>query len=894
MAQQRLDQLFSKKETPTSQSREKEATPIMESSHEDRQKHIFRPTTPENLPLSYFVSATYDGQARKALIKLYEPISGQIYFWLDDTGHKPYCLTNLSQYELEKITRLMEHPGLDHFEIVEKFDPLSNRNVKVTKIVTNDPLAIGGRATGCIRDIIPEDYPKVAETPIVQEDIKVWESKIKYYQSYIYDRSLLPGMIYEIKNCHLVQKKMDAAEKTVAEIRGTFKDATAEEQEYIEEWARLLDYPAPKFRRVAMDIEVLAPTPTRMPNPEEAAYPVVCVSLYSSDGLHKVLLLKREGVREGPEHLPAEITVEEFDSENKLIRAVFDCLDQYAFVLTFNGDDFDLPYLFHRAQNLGLRRSEIPIELGRRVCLLRYGVHIDLYKFFFNRSIQIYAFNNRYRDLTLDDVGKALIGLEKVRLDKGLGELTYTELARYCFRDAEITFKLTSFEDELTMKLILVLARISSMPMEDVSRQGVSRWIRNFMHREHRRKNLLIPNAEDIIAKKGKTATKAIIKGKKYKGAIVVDPTPGVHFNVAVMDFPSLYPSIIKVWNLGYQSILCSHPECRSNLIPDTPHWVCTKKRALESLLIGALRDLRVQWYKPKSKDKTLPADLRSWYNVTQGALKVILNASYGVFGADSFDLYCPPVAEATAAIGRHSITQILNKAEELNIQVLYGDTDSLFLKNPSKQQTEELAHWTEHELKMGLDVDKTYRYAVFSSRKKNYLGVLEDGTVDVKGLTGKKRHIPVFIKNAFDRMKQRLANVKNPPDFENAKKDICGIVRDSYMRLKRREWESMHELAFNVTLGEELRNYTKTTPQHVRAAKMLENHGAELKAGDLISFVKVTREPHVKPVELATKNEIDTDKYIAYLHSTFDQVLDALGLDFEEIIGLTKLERFL
>jgi DNA polymerase I len=444
------------------------------------------------------------------------------------------------------------------------------------------------------------------------------------------------------------------------------------------------------------------------------------------------------------------------------------------------------------------------------------------------------------------------------------------------------------------MKLVLVLARISSMPMEDVSRQGVSRWIRNFMHREHRRKNMLIPNSEDIIASKGKAATKAVIKGKKYKGAIVVEPTPGIHFNVAVMDFPSLYPSIIKVWNLGYQSILCPHPECRHNLIPDTPHWVCTKKRALESLLIGSLRDLRVQWYKPKSKDKTLPADLRSWYNVIQGALKVILNASYGVFGADSFDLYCPPVAEATAAIGRHSITQILQKAEQLNIQVLYGDTDSLFLKNPSKQQTEELTHWTEHELKMGLDVDKVYRYAVFSSRKKNYLGILEDGTVDVKGLTGKKRHVPTFIKKAFDKMKQRLAIVKSPADFENAKKDVCEIVRDCYMRLKRREWESMEELAFNVTLGEELKHYTKTTPQHVRAARMLEDHGVELKAGDLISFVKVTREPHVKPVDLAAKNEIDIDKYVAYVRSTFDQVLDALGLDFEEIIGLTKLERFM
>jgi len=669
-----------------------------------------------------------------------------------------------------------------------------------------------------------------------------------------------------------------------------FKDATQEELEYIEQWARLLEYPAPKFRRIAMDIEVLAPVPTRVPDPREAAYPVVCVSLYSSDGLKKVLLLRREEVRDGTEHLPADVAVEYFDTEEKLVRAVFQVLWNYPFVITFNGDDFDFRYLFHKAQKLGFRRSEVPIILGERTCLLEYGVHIDLYKFFFNRSIQIYAFSNRYRDVTLDDVGKALIGIEKIKFEKSLGELTYSELAKYCFRDSEITFKLTSFEDELVMKLILVLARISSMPMEDVSRQGVSRWIRNFLHREHRRKNMLIPNAEDILAKKGKTTTKAVIKGKKYKGAIVVEPVPGVHFNVAVMDFPSLYPSIIKVWNLGYQSILCPHAECRSNLVPDTSHWVCTKKRALESLLIGSLRDLRVQWYKLRSKDKSLSGELRSWYSITQGALKVILNASYGVFGAESFDLYCPPVAEATAAVGRHSITQILNRAKELGIEVLYGDTDSLFLKNPSKPQTEELIHWTEKELKMGLDVDKVYRYAVFSSRKKNYLGVLEEGIVDVKGLTGKKKHIPIFIKNAFDQMKQRLAKVKTPGDFENAKKDIAQIVRDCYIRLKRREWENLDDLAFHVVLGEELDNYRKTTPQHVKAAKMMK----DVKAGDLISFVKTTKEPHVKPVELATKSEIDVDKYVAYLQSTFDQVLDALGLDFEEIIGLTKLERFM
>jgi DNA polymerase I len=896
MAQKHLED-FSKKEVPApAKPKEKtaEAPTFTETITNKTKKHVFPPLAPKDLPPSYIVSATYDGHKEKAVIKLYEPTSNQIYFWYDNTGHQPYCLTNLSPYELEKLNRVTQHQGFDRFEIITKFDPLLDKNVKVTEIITKDPLAIGGRPTGCIRDIIPEDFPKVSDTPIEPQEIKVWESNIKYYQSYIYDRNLLPGMIYEVKNSSLIPKKVEDAETMVARILDTFKEATAEELEFIEEWARLLEYPAPKFRRVALDIEVLAPIPTRVPDPREAAYQIVCVSLYSSDGMKKVLLLKREGVREGTEHLPADVETEEFDSEDKLVKAVFDVLWDYPFVLTFNGDDFDFRYLAHRAEKLGIKHVETPIEIGKRSCLLSYGVHIDLYKFFYNRSIQIYAFNNRYRDVTLNEVGKALINLEKIPLQKSMGELTYNELAKYCFRDSEITFKLTDFEDELAMKLILVLARISSMPMEDVSRQGVSRWIRNFLQREHRKRNMLIPTPQDILAVKGKTSTKAIIKGKKYKGAIVVEPVQGVHFNVAVMDFPSLYPSIIKVWNLGYQSILCQHPECRKNIVPDTTSWVCTKKRALESLLIGSLRDLRVQWYKTKSKDKTLPAELRSWYNIAQGALKVILNASYGVFGAESFDLYCPPVAEATAAIGRHSITQILKKAEELNIQVLYGDTDSLFLKNPSKQQTEELAHWTEHELKMSLDVDKVYRYAVFSSRKKNYLGVLEDGTVDVKGLTGKKKHIPLFIKKAFNTMKERLARVKNPADFENAKKDIVEIVRDCYMKLKRREWENMSDLAFNVVLGEELDSYRKTTPQHVKAGRMLKENGRELRAGDLISFVKITKPPHVKPIELASKNEVDVDKYVAYLHSTFDQVLDALGLDFDEIIGLTKLERFM
>jgi DNA polymerase I len=849
---------------------------------------------PQNLPTSYFVSATYDGETRRACLKLYEPISKRIYLWYDTRGHQPYCYTNIPPNELEKISRLVRHSGFDRFETEDKFYALNDEKITVTKVVAKDPLAIGGRPAGCIRDIIPEDYPKVFG---FDKEPKVWEAAIKYYQCYINDERLSPGMIYKIKDGELVPVIDKQTEENIQNIlRTNFKREPKDLLPQLESWARLLEYPAPYMRRAALDIEVYSPIATRVPDAEEAPYKVICVSMADSDGKKRVMLLKREEMGDSEEvhTLPPSTTVEFYDSEPALYSAVFTAIEEYPFILTFNGDDFDLKYLFHRAIKTGLRREEIPIDPGRRIYLLKRGIHIDLYRFFFNRSIQIYAFAQKYRNVTLDEVSQAVIGRSKVELSKPISELSYAELAKYCLNDAEITLGLSTYNDDLVMKLILVLARISRMPMEDVSRQGVSRWIRSFMQYEHRKNGMLIPNQEDIIAAKGTTATKAIIKGKKYKGAIVVEPVPGVHFNVAVMDFQSLYPSIIKVHNLGYQSVRCPHEECRTNKVPGTPHWVCTKQRALESALIGSLRDLRVNWYKPKAKDKSLSQAQRNWYDVTQSALKVILNASYGVFGADSFDLYCPPVAEVTAAIGREVITETIEKARELGIQVLYGDTDSIFLKNPSPDQIRTLASWSEKTLGMELDVDKNYRYAVLSSRKKNYLGVFEDGSLDVKGLTGKKRHIPRLIKRYFDEMDVRLSQVKTPAEFEVAKKDIEKIVRECYNIIKRREWDDLNDLAFEVVLGKLPRHYTKTTPQHVKAAKLLKEKGVEINAGDLIRFVKVSRDPHVKPVELASNREIDTDKYIAYLHSTFDQILDALGLEFDKIIGLTKLEQFM
>ncbi|HMK32385.1 MAG TPA: DNA polymerase domain-containing protein, partial [Nitrosopumilaceae archaeon] len=431
------------------------------------------------------------------------------------------------------------------------------------------------------------------------------------------------------------------------------------------------------------------------------------------------------------------------------------------------------------------------------------------------------------------------------------------------------------------------ITRIARMPIDDISRMGVSQWIRSLFYFEHRKHNFLIPRRNELDLKSTVASTEAIIKDKKYRGGLVVEPTAGIHFNVAVMDFASLYPSIIKVRNLSYETVRCIHDECKANIIPGTNHWVCTRKNGLTAILIGSLRDLRVNYYKNLAKNPSLDENQKQLYIVVSQALKVILNASYGVMGAEIFPLYCLPVAEATTAVGRYTILETIEKCKSVGIEVLYGDTDSLFLKGPTKDQIQTVVSWAKEQFGVDLDLDKEYRYVVLSTRKKNYLGVQKDGKVDVKGLTGKKSHTPPFIRTLFYEILEILSKVKTTQEFTESKERISDMIAQYAKKLKAKQIP-LSELAFNVMISKAPSEYVKTVPQHIRAAKLLEQI-REIKKGDIISYVKIINKPGVKPVELAKPDEIDSAKYMEFMESTFDQILSSMDLDFATLIGAPK-----
>ncbi len=852
--------------------------------------------TPNNLPPSFLLSIDYSGAHNKAMARLYNPGNKQVYFWFDNTGHKPYCYTDWPPQAVESSAR--KNPGFLRAETVELHDLLKDEPVKMTKVIGDNPLAIGGTQTSIRNSLVDSNNVSHA-----------WEAAIRYQLCYTYDSKLVPGLMYKIENGNLIPCPPDVDAKTLDEFKKTIQDEEGLES-IITEYSPMFFTEVPDIKRLAIDIEVYSPVVNRVPDARTTEYPVTAIGFSDNEGYNKCFVLKRKGYSEGEKskEFPKELEIVYFDEEGEMLGEALKVIDQYPIVLTFVGDTFDLKYLHNRAKRLRLNMDLCPIVLRgnqdprRERANLKRGVHVDMYKFFTNPSIKIYALSGAYQRENLDSIAQGVLGVGKLDLSDNISDLSYFELAHYCWLDANLVQQFTQFENNLLIRLIVLLMRISRMSMDDVTRFYISSWIQSVFRQEHRSRNLLIPRRVDIDTMKASDAqVEATVGGKGFKGAIVIEPVAGVHFNATVLDFASLYPTIMKKHNISYETVDCPHDVCKNgkeNQVPETDHWTCTLQRGMISETIGFFRDTRVKWFKPKAKDKSLDENTQNWYSVVEKALKVFVNASYGVTGAQHFELFCMPAAESVTAYGRDAIVRTKAKAESMGIRVLYGDTDSVFLDNPSKEQQEELVSWSSSDLGIDLEVEKTYKYVALSDRKKNYIGVYKDGKVEVKGLSGKKRNTPDFAQVAFRKMLEVLSRVDDPEGFEAAKDEIREIVNNVIDRLEgKSDPYTPEELAFRIQMTKALHSYDTDIP-HVRAAKMLvEKTQDPTKAlpGTIVAYIKTKGQETVLPVELAkgVSYWIDKDAYIDILKSVFEQVLDSVGLDFDEFLGFTTLDQF-
>jgi len=364
------------------------------------------------------------------------------------------------------------------------------------------------------------------------------------------------------------------------------------------------------------------------------------------------------------------------------------------------------------------------------------------------------------------------------------------------------------------------------------------------------------------------------------QGGHVLEPLTGMHRNVWVFDFKSLYPSLIRTFNIDPLSFV-AEPASDAGLI-ETPG--------------GAFR--RSPAILPRMLDELFPrreAAKRAGDSVAGHAIKILMNSFYGVLGTPACRFYNPALANAITGMGREMLLWSKSWFETAGFVVLYGDTDSLFvhsgMDDPESAAargpqlaaalTKEVAAYIEQRWrvpsKLELKFEKLYLKlflprARHSTRgaSKRYAGLRHGAPADAVEFVGMevvRRDWTALAKQVQRELYQRL--------FTDQAVDV--YLADVVRRVRSGELDEA--LVYRKNLRKDADDYTATTPPHVAAARK-----STQSSGRLVSYVITTAGP--EPVD-NVEHPLDREHYVAkQVRPVAEPVLETLGLEFEQVIG--------
>ena len=367
-------------------------------------------------------------------------------------------------------------------------------------------------------------------------------------------------------------------------------------------------------------------------------------------------------------------------------------------------------------------------------------------------------------------------------------------------------------------------------------------------------------------------------------GGYVMDPIPGIYDDVVVLDFKSLYPSIIQTFKIDPYSNLKSNIDTIETLngykFSSTHHFL---PEFIDQLI--EQRNLA-----RKKKDKQLSQ-----------AIKILMNSFYGVMGSFGCRFYHPNLPTAITGTGHKLLLGSKEFLAEKGYEVIYGDTDSLFIKlkegegenaeASGNRIAEDLnKYWSEkiqneHGLKSYLEIEfeKYYRKFILTpargsetGAKKRYAGLLIENGEEKLEFVGME-----FVRSDWTHLAKEFQVELYSRIFNND--EIEDWLREIVKKVKAGEYDE--KLVYRKRLRKDVDEYTKNIPQHVKAARLLpETTGT-------VYYVITKRGPI--PVELK-HTDIDYDHYIdKQLKPIADSVLSLLGESFDSIVQSDQLSFF-
>lgn len=683
-----------------------------------------------------------------------------------------------------------------------------------------------------------------------------------------------------------------------------------------------------KYRYFYFDIEVRVKDDGRMADVQQADEPIISIGLTTKHNNKRILFLWHKDEVKRIDKVNENLIVAYYTNEREMIKAFFDMIhkiDPDIYIGWYV--DFDINYTINRCNTLGIpsRFSRVPFEdvmsayneknveregrdriKGRMVFDLKKGYE-------------------RIANTTQNSLNDALIneGFE-AKHGKAYEVTQYLEtdrdkLIEYNDYDVE-ALKILDEKVYITQfyELVRKISGLNNYDMclyTQVATDPIAL-------RLAKQEGIVLPNRGDGDS-------------KKYEGAVVFDPISGFHKWVFILDLRRFYPSIFMSLNLSRETI-CEDGDinCGNFRTKSTP--------------VGLTSKIYMQFWKMRERiEKRLSAKIPGTdkYVLTPGspehtvakkskdAIKGFSNAIYGMTGYPKARLYERRVAEKITEVAREIIILVrdtINEHFPEEAQVIYGDTDSVFVKAISAQQlddvlvlmkrVEEICNQTirdfmrkkynaePHEF-VGLDAEKVLKAMILLDVKKRYAGKVcwEKGQLVnytyVKGFEMKRRDSSEITGNMQENVLTMILD-------EVIHEEIVSYVNNIIKQMKKAEY-NLEDIAIPIGIAHKLEDYggvdingrKKTPPPQIRGAMYANEHfGTTFGQGSRVMMLYVADVKGFPPTEvvcfdretklpeLTIRKDLMIEKIV---EAKVKHILDVVGIKWKNCLIGGKLSDY-
>ncbi len=365
------------------------------------------------------------------------------------------------------------------------------------------------------------------------------------------------------------------------------------------------------------------------------------------------------------------------------------------------------------------------------------------------------------------------------------------------------------------------------------------------------------------------------------RGGLIFAPKIGlVHENVAELDFESEYPQLIVRDGLSYETV--------------TPEGVFPREDALLPIITERTLNRRLHF---KRLRKKFAKDSKEWLwcDQRQESLKMILVCIYGTSGC-CWNRYGNVLCfEEINKRSREALIETVNLVSRLGYEVVYCDTDSVFLKRPeaTKSEYEELCMRIRDHVNLPISLDHHYKFLLLlplesdpSGRmeaQKHYLGLLTNGETLARGIEIRRHDAPPFIKEFQVKLIETLFDCENAEEVRaKGYRNALDLISKTIDKLMEEEIPP-EKLVVSKILRRPIGKYTRMFP-HVSAAVQMAGRGRAVKKGEKIRFIYMNARHHsplcrVEPYSPDMRGfRFDKEKYRDMVLDAAETVLSTFG----------------